>query len=69
MATTETSKQKKDVMLTIPIEQRHDPLTKIAARRSGTSVAAWIRLLMLKDLQEKGLVDQDFNEIQQTEVA
>lgn len=48
-------------MLTIPIEPRHDPLTKLAARREGRSVSGWIRFLILKELERVGLVDSDYN--------
>jgi hypothetical protein len=56
-----TEPQTKDVMLTIPIEPRHDPLTKLAARREGRSVSGWIRFLILKELERVGLVDSDYN--------
>jgi hypothetical protein len=47
-------------MLTIPIETRHDPLTKVAATRDGRTVSGWVRNLILRELQAEGLVDADF---------
>ena len=61
--------QTKDVMLTIPIEKRHDELTKVAARRAGRPVAGWIRHLILMELQAQELVDADFNPVAETESA
>jgi hypothetical protein len=61
--------QRKDVMLTIPIEARHDPLTKIAAQRDGRPVAGWIRHLILSELQRQGLVDESFNPVEGNEPA
>jgi hypothetical protein len=67
MATRSTRGQRKDVMLTIPIEPRHDPLTKVAAARDQRPVAGYIRNLILQDLKNKGLVDEDFNPVPQPE--
>jgi hypothetical protein len=66
---TAPERKTKDVMLTIPIERGHDPLTKVAARRSGHTVSGWVRFLILRELQTEGLVDEDFNAIPQEQEA
>jgi hypothetical protein len=57
---------RKDTNLTIPIESRHAEPLKVAARMSDRAVAAYIRNLLLVDLQAKGLIDANFEPIEQT---
>jgi hypothetical protein len=65
----EAPAQTKDVMLTIPIERRHDSLTKVAAARDGRSVSGWVRYLILQELQKQALVDENFAPTDSTEQA
>jgi len=59
--------QTKDVWLTVPIEPRHNDLVKTAAKRESRSVSGWIRNLILQELKRLGLVDEEFNPIDETD--
>jgi hypothetical protein len=50
-----------DCLLTVPIQPRHEFLLGIAAVRSDRKVATWIRWLILRELQDQGLIDQQQN--------
>jgi len=50
-----------DTLLSIPMYPKYDELLKLAAQGEGRSVAAYVRLLILNDLQRLKLVDE-FNE-------
>jgi hypothetical protein len=63
-----SDRETKDVWLTVPIEPRHESLVKTAADRQGRAVAAYVRYLILTDMQRQGLVDIDFNPIPQNPV-
>jgi hypothetical protein len=53
----------KDLLLSVPIEPKYDQPLKTAARREGRSVAGHIRFLIMRDLQDKDLVDNDLDVI------
>jgi len=54
-------KETMDTLLSIPMYPKYDEPVKLAAQTEGRSVAAYVRMLILRDLQRLELVDQ-FNE-------
>jgi hypothetical protein len=50
-------KETMDTLLSIPMYPKYDEPVKLAAQGEGRTVAAYVRMLILNDLERVGLVD------------
>jgi hypothetical protein len=57
---TKPPEDRRTLLLGVPLEPKYDQPLKLAARREGRSVSGHVRFLILKDLQEREMVDEDF---------
>jgi predicted DNA-binding protein len=57
MAAQEQKTETMDTLLSIPMYPKYDQPLKVAAQRDGRTVAAYVRWVILQDLEVKGLVD------------
>jgi len=63
--TEATQEPEGSMTLTIPIPRKYDGAIKRAAQGEVRSQAGYIRLLILRDLQERGLVDDNMEPVPQ----
>jgi len=63
------AQERNDMLLSIPIQPRHnEPLKRLAAR-DGRSVSGYVRWLIIRELQVAGLIDADLAPVEDQEAT